>query len=96
MAIKHSNSPGPPPQSCLTLRVSFDSALCWQGDGRRSILLNNLHRHHPLTASLHNLPPPLYAYSRQITSESSQPQPFLTPGMQLVETDSPLSPWLKP
>ena len=54
----------------------------------RSNLLNNLHRYHPLTASLHNLPPPLSAYPRQLASESSQPQPFLPTCMQRFEPDS--------
>jgi len=60
------------------------------GDGKRSTLLNNLHRHHPLTATLHNLPRPLSAYPRQLANESSQPQSFLIPGLQLVKLGSGL------
>ena len=47
---------------------------------------------HPLSASLHNLPPPHSAYPRQLASEISPPQPFLPPGVQLVKPDSRLVP----
>jgi len=57
------------------------SALLPASDRESSILLNNLHRYHPLNASLHNLPPPLSAYPRQLTSERVQPEPFLPLGV---------------
>ena len=62
-------------------------------DLERSILLNNLNRHHLLTVSLPNLPPPLFAYPRQLASESVQAQPFLPPDAQLVKPNSGLVPF---
>ena len=49
--------------------------------------------HHPLTTSLPNLPPPLFASPQLLASESSQPQPFLPPGAQLVKPNSGLGPF---
>jgi hypothetical protein len=58
--------------------------------GQRSILRNNLNRHHLLTASLRNLPPRHSGYPRQLASESSQAERFLPPRMQLVKPGSGL------
>ncbi len=55
----------------------------------RSNLLHNLHRHHLLTASLPNLPPPLRTNPeplRQLNSRHPQSQQILPPRMQLPPT----------
>ena len=54
--------------------------------GAASILLHNLHRNHPLTASLHDLPPPLRTDPqtfRDLHRSGPQPQQLLPPRMQL-------------
>lgn len=79
--------------SCRHKVIFFAVHTLRPGDGRRSILLNNLNRHHLLITSLHNLPPPHSAYPRQLASESSQAQPFLPPSEQLVKPDSRLAPF---
>ena len=71
-----------PPQ--ITILLSKVIA-CHSGAASQSIL-PHLHRHHPLTTSHHNLPPPLWrdSYpSRDLPHWCPQPQQLLPPRMQL-------------
>ena len=79
----------PPPTFCIRTSV----LACHSGAASR---LPDRKRQHPLSTSPRNLSTPLSTEPqplRQLAGESSQPQPFLPPSVQLVKPDSGLVPF---